>query len=215
MDGGLLTAVPEDAAATTYDRQAGLYDRIVGSAPYNRAVWSASPADYEDFTRVAVADGAGPFLDAGCGTLVFTAAVYRAASRRLVLTDRSAGMLARARRRLGGGGWALLQADLYDLPFRPGSFTTVGSFGVLHCLDELDGALAALHDQLAPGGRLFASSLVAATPVGRRVLGLLQRAGEAGPPRSEEEFTEALTRRFAGATVARRGSMAYATARRA
>jgi hypothetical protein len=38
IDDGLPSAVAEDAAATTYDRRAALYDRVIGSAPYNRVV---------------------------------------------------------------------------------------------------------------------------------------------------------------------------------
>jgi hypothetical protein len=38
IDGGLPSAVAEDAAATTYDLRPALYDRVIGSAPYNRVV---------------------------------------------------------------------------------------------------------------------------------------------------------------------------------
>ncbi|MDQ4048315.1 MAG: class I SAM-dependent methyltransferase, partial [Actinomycetota bacterium] len=106
-----------------------------------------------------LAAGHGPFLDAGCGTLVFTAAAYQA-SRPLVLVDRSLGMLRRAAERLEGAPAALVQADVLDLPFAPGRFATVACHAMLHVLDDPWAELAALHRQVAPGGRLFASMLV-------------------------------------------------------
>ncbi len=209
-----MSTIPEEEGATSYDRQAALYDRVIGNATYNRIVWGVSTARYTDFARRAVADLAGPLLDAGCGTLVFTAEAYRHAPRRLVLTDRSVGMLQRAAKRVDSPD-LLLQADLFDLPFKPRSFATVASFGVLHCLEDLDGALTALDAQLAPGGRLFVSSLVAETPVGSRMLALLRRVGEVARPRSEEDFTSAIRRRFDDVTSERTGSMVFATARKA
>ena len=210
---GFRSSVAERAAATTYDRQAAMYDRVIGSAPYNRIVWGTATADYTRFARRAVADADGPMLDAGCGTLVFSAAAYREASRPLVLTDRSEGMLARAARRVAEPHEVLLHADLFDLPFEPGSFATVASFGVLHCLDDLDRAVASLCSQAAPGARLFASSLVGETGRGRRMLKLLHRAGETAPPRTQGEFLATVERHFDGVEAERRGSMVYVTAR--
>jgi SAM-dependent methyltransferase len=151
-------------------------------------------------------------LDAGCGTAVFTAGTYARASRPLVLVDRSLAMLERAAERLGDGASVrLVQADLLDLPFAPGRFATVGCFAMLHVLDDPWAALTALHDQLAPGGRLFASMLVSdGSAVSRAYLRMLQRAGEVGPPRSAEELAAAARRLFGpSAEVRRTGSMAW------
>jgi SAM-dependent methyltransferase len=197
--------------ATSYDRHAAVYDRLIGAPLYNRLVWGARVEDYAAFTREALASGSGPFLDAGCGTAVFTAAEYRAATRPLVLTDLSEGMLARARRRLDGTDAQLVRADIHDLPFAPHGFDTVACFAMLHVLDDPWSALAALRDQLAPGGALFASMLVNdGNRVGRAYAPLLHRAGEFGPPRSTAEL-EATAHALFGdhAEVERRGSMAY------
>lgn len=156
-DGRILSALPSGEAGAPYDRRVATYDRMVGSRAYNRLAWGTSPAHYRDFAAEALAAGDGLFLDAGCGTASATAALYRGASRPLVLLDRSVDMLERAADRLAVGGSLLLQADLLDLPFVPGHFVTVACFGVLHVLDDPWAALKALRDQLAPGGRIFES----------------------------------------------------------
>jgi hypothetical protein len=128
---GVVSALPTDDAGAPYDRKAAVYDRVVGARAYNRVVWGTSTAAYREFASEALASGSGPMLDAGCGSALFTAGVYRRASRPLVLVDRSVGMLVRASGRLQGVPAGFVQADLSDLPFAPGCFTTVGGFGTL------------------------------------------------------------------------------------
>jgi SAM-dependent methyltransferase len=208
--GAVLSALPADDEGAHYDRRAAAYDRLIGSRTYNRLAWGTSPSQYADFAAEAVAAGGGPLLDAGCGTATFTAEAYHAADRPLVLVDRSVDMLGRAAARLAGAPAAFVQADLTDLPFSPSCFTTVACFGVLHVLDDPWPALAALRDQVAPGGRLFASMLVADRPVGRAYLAALHRAGEVGPLRRTEQLADAARAVFgASADVRRTGSMAW------
>ncbi len=73
------------------------------------------------------------------------------------ITDINARMLARGRDRLADAGLLVpaVQCDAEHLPFRPGSFdcVTVG-FG-LRNMTRQDRALAAMADQLKPGGRLI------------------------------------------------------------
>jgi len=196
--------------AADYDRNARIYDRLIGNRLYNRLVWGTSPRDYSDFATEALASADGPFLDAGCGTLVFTAEPYGASPRPLTLVDGSQGMLDKAAERLGESSANLRRADLFDLPFEPGGFTTVACHGVLHVLAEPWRALASLRAQLAPGGTFFASMLVRDRAVGRAYLEMLQRAGEVGPPRSEAELAAAARDVFGDSgRVTRTGSMAW------
>ena len=51
---------------------------------------------------------------------------------------------------------AFVQADLFDLPFVSGSFATVACFGMLHLFENLPDTLAALRQQVAPDGSLYA-----------------------------------------------------------
>ena len=210
-ENGILSALAPERRGAPYDKHAALYDRVIGNPTYNRVVWGSKVADYAAFTEEALAAGDGPFLDAGCGTAVFTADVYRRASRPLVLTDLSLGMLARARDRLETADVTLIQADIHDLPFTPQSFATVGCFSMLHVLDDPWSALAALRPLVAPGGSLFASMLVSdGGAVARRYMPLLRRRGEFGPLHTTAAFASTAQDLFgACATVTRTGSMAY------
>jgi SAM-dependent methyltransferase len=212
---GVLSAMAEDHPGAPYDRHARVYDRLIGNRAYNRLVWGVSASSYAKFAAEAVGAGQGLYLDAGCGTAVFTADVYRTASRPLVLVDLSVGMLERAASRMPEGRGALVQADLHDLPFAPGSFETIGCFAMLHVLEDPWTALAALRDYMAPGGALFASMLVTDRAVGRRYLTLIRRRGEVGPPHTADDFAAAAGKIFgAGAEVQRTGSMAWLRVRR-
>jgi SAM-dependent methyltransferase len=202
-----------DLGAAPYDRHAKVYDRLIGAPLYNRLIWRARVRDYAAFAAEAVADGDGPLLDAGCGTAVFSAEAYRNATRPLVLADRSRGMLDRARERIGrdGDGVWLVQADLFALPFAPGAFATVACHAVLHVLDDPWPALDALAAQVAPGGGLFVSMLVAdGGGVSGRYLQMLHGRGEAGAPRTSAELAAAARERLGErAAVERSGAMAY------
>ncbi|MDP1849892.1 MAG: class I SAM-dependent methyltransferase [Solirubrobacteraceae bacterium] len=208
--GPVVSALPAGDEGARYDRRAATYDRLIGSRLYNRLAWGTSPSQYTAFAAEAVAAGSGPLLDAGSGTATFTAAAYRETGRPLVLIDRSVDMLERATGRLADAPAAFVQADLLDLPFSPGQFSTVACFGVLHVLDDAPAALAALRDQLAAGGQLFASMLVADRAAGRAYLNALHRAGEVAQPRRAEHLADAAQYVFgARVDIRRTGSMAW------
>lgn len=214
---GIRSALPPDAEGAHYDARAAAYDRVVGSALYNRLVWGASPERYRAFARRAVAAGDGPLLDAGAGSAVFTAGTYADADRPLLLVDRSLGMLEAARDRIAdhAGGTmpnavTLLQADANDLPLRDGSIETVLSMGMLHLFDDGAGHVEELGRVLAPEGALFAMGLVAEQWPGRAYLRLLHRAGEVAPPRRFDEMQEAVETGLGGPVEGEReGCMAF------
>lgn len=198
-----------DAPESVYDRGAATYDAMVSSRLYNRLAWGTDPADYAAFAREAVESGAGPLLDVAAGTAIATAAAYLASGRPVVLTDRSTGMLELAARRLTVDtrlrpDTRFVQADAFALPFPPGGFETVICLGFLHLVDDIVPFVDGLRAQLRPGGRLFLSSLVAATRVGTRYIRLLHRLGEMATPRTADELADEF-----GVPVRRRGSMAY------
>lgn len=95
-------------------------------------------------------------LDAGCGSGPLFAALR---DRGAIVTgfDKSAGMVALARRRLGDDA-GLLVAELGSpLPFPDGAFDDVTASLVLHYLQDWGPALAELRRVLKPGGRLIVS----------------------------------------------------------
>lgn len=213
VGGGVLSALDPHEECSPYDRRAATYDRLIGSRLYNRLIWGASPAAYTAFAAESIASSDGPLLDVGCGTAIFTAQTYRSTARPLVLLDRSLGMLRRAVRRLEGHHTkqiAFVQADLFALPFQPGSFTTVACHGLPHLFDDPGRVLGRLRSQLATGGSLYASSLVAQTTVGSAMLRVLHRVGETAEPRQEHELA-ALANSALGDEVrtSRQGCMAF------
>ena len=75
----------------------------------------------------------------------------------LVATDYAQSMVARLAERVRGAALqnvACQRADLYALPFEPGSFDAVVAANVLHLVPDLPGALAAMRSMLGPGGCL-------------------------------------------------------------
>lgn len=214
---GLFSVLPDDAPGHPYDARAAAYDAVVGSRLYNRLFWGTSPRRYEAFARAAVASRlSGWLLDAGCGTLRFTAPAYLTAHRPIVVLDRSLGMLERARDRVaaqaGGlpGHLVFLQADLLDLPFRPATMETVLCMGMLHLFDKPTRLVASLRALLVPGGTCYLTSLVENDRFGDRYLRFLHRAGEVAPPRHAEALQALLAPAF---SVCLQGNMAYAAAR--
>jgi SAM-dependent methyltransferase len=207
-----ITSELQDAGAP-YDRRAAVYDRLVRSRAYNRLAWSCGPGDYAGFAAAALAARRGPVLEAAAGSAAATAALHRRSGRPTVLVDLSRAMLERAAARLAADGGAvpariqLVQADLTALPFPAGGFPTVLALGAVHLFDDVATLVAPLRAQLAPGGALHVSGLVAETGRGRRYLELLHRAGEVAAPRTAEELHAALGRPAAFGVT---GCMAFA-----
>jgi len=98
-------------------------------------------------------------LDAGCGagfsTGAWMAEGWDARGAEWVGADISAAIDV-AHDRLGRfGGTHFVQADVLELPFRPGSFDAIVSEGVLHHTPSTERAVKALVPLLAPGGELM------------------------------------------------------------
>jgi SAM-dependent methyltransferase len=193
------------------------YDRMVGSPRYNRFVWGNDPRSYVAFAAAALAAaGAGPFLDAGCGSLLFTADLYRRAEAPIIALDRSTAMLSRARGRLDApaGHTLLIRGDLLALPLRPERFTSILCLGVLHQFApaQASALVDGLSALLVPGGQLFLTCLVAAGRwPGDRYLALLHRAGEIARPYTIGELRQLLEQtRSERLSYATKGNLAYA-----
>lgn len=120
--------------AAPQDRLAGVWWTLVAPG-YDPAVALMGWHRWQD-ALVADVTG-GTVLDVGCGP-AHLARRLRARGVGYVGLDRSAAMLARARRHLASGGaaGALVRADAAELPFRTGSFDVVVATGVLGLLDH-------------------------------------------------------------------------------
>lgn len=220
VEDGIYSVLPDASHNHLYDRRAAVYDLVVRTRLYNRVMWGASPLDYVAFARQAVASHlTRQMLDAGCGSLLFTAEAYLECNRHVIGFDQSLSMLRRARRRLIELAGSvpdhilLLQADLSDLPFRPASFGTVLCLNVLHQFADAAKLIPNLKALLASDGHLYLTSLVSNSRfVGDRYLSVLHRTGEFVRPRSTVELKELLSDSLGGSvSYQTKGNMAYAT----
>jgi SAM-dependent methyltransferase len=106
-----------------------------------------SPLDPEDVHDALV-------LDAGCGNGRFTRACAALGPRSVIGIDPSQSVLAARANTAHLSNAAILQGDLYDLPFPPGTFDHVFCIGVLHHLPDPRAGFTALARALKPGGKL-------------------------------------------------------------
>jgi SAM-dependent methyltransferase len=222
----LYTSLPETAGAAQYDRKAALYDAIVGRSLYHRVLWGTWAGAYTRFAQTALdAAGPGPFAEIGCGSLLFTAALYRRADgpSPVLAVDRSIGMLRRAVDRLArrgvdrGGGLAALHADCAAMPLRPGIFPSILCLNLLHVPCDREGIVAECRRLLVQGrGRLFVSTLIRSGRWSDRVVTLFHRAGELGVPMTRERACETVAGSWARIeSVHVAGNMAFIVARHA
>jgi SAM-dependent methyltransferase len=93
-------------------------------------------------------------LDAGCGLAGFAEYARAWGAARVVGADLSEAVDA-ARERLGDTV-ELVQADLYALPFAPGTFDLAYSIGVLHHLPDPEAGFRSVVRTVKPGGLVFA-----------------------------------------------------------
>lgn len=220
VEPGLYSVLDDRDEEQHYDRLAGVYDRLIGSRLYNRWMWGSDLGDYTAFAGAALRSATGsPYLDAGCGSMLFTAEVYRQAQRPVIAIDHSLEMLRRARARLQQSDGdipanvVLIQADLHALPFQPASFSTVLSMGMLHLFEEGEAMLRAVRTVLLPRGRLYLNTLVLNQRWGDHYLRFLHRRGEVAALRTVEDVRALITATTDHVAECRAvGNIAYAIA---
>src|SRR5712692_9762616 len=221
LEDDIYSALPDVPHKHLYDRRASAYDSVVSTWLYNRLMWGTSPLDYVAFAREAVVSHpAGRMLDAGCGSLLFTAQVYLASDRQVIAFDQSLRMLKRARARLIELAGAvperilLLQADLSNLVFRPRKFHTLLCMNVLHQFAGAAELIPKLRALLVNGGQLYLTSLVSnGRYLGDHWLSALHKTGEFVRPRSGAELNKLLDDSLGeGVSYRIKGNMAFATA---
>lgn len=93
-------------------------------------------------------------LDAGCGKGRYTRFLAPHLGT-MVALDGSSAVKAAARNLSGFANTFVVQADLREAPFAPGTFGFVSCLGVLHHLEDPRRGFARLVELLAPGGTLI------------------------------------------------------------
>jgi ubiquinone/menaquinone biosynthesis C-methylase UbiE len=223
VEDGIYSVLPDASGIHHYDRRATVYDLVVSTRLYNLVMWGNSPFDYIAFARQALNScPGGRFLDAGCGSLLFTAPIYLDSQRHIIAFDQSLAMLRRARQRLIKLSGSvpehiqLLQADLNDLPFRQDSFRTILCLNVLHQFENVTALVSDFNMLLTSDGHLYLTSLVSNNRlIGDRYLNALYVAGEFVRPRSKLELKEMLDRTLRqGVSYRVKGNMAFVTTAR-
>ena len=75
---GIWSTLGEERGSPSYDNRARawFYDSVIATEWYNRTVWGTSRDRYREFEERALRSSSGWFLNAGCGSLVFTHAAF-------------------------------------------------------------------------------------------------------------------------------------------
>jgi len=94
-------------------------------------------------------------LDAGCGMGRWSYVVAKSGARYVVGFDLHDGVRAAQALTRETGRVSFLKANVFALPFRPASFDSIISIGVLHHTGDTIGAIRGLLPLLRPGGHLF------------------------------------------------------------
>jgi phosphatidylethanolamine/phosphatidyl-N-methylethanolamine N-methyltransferase len=197
---GLSNGTAEGRAQ--YDSIASAYDFVGGLDIYHRVFWGVSTATYREFAwKARNACGKGLELDAGCGSMLFSARTHRRNELGDVIgADASLEMLKLARNRLGGARQpshvALLHANILRSPIRPAIFDVVVCLHVAHVIRDLEGLIGELRRILKPGGKLFLTSVVLVNQWRDAYLRVLSRRGMLASPRRIEDILGALRTAF-------------------
>jgi ubiquinone/menaquinone biosynthesis C-methylase UbiE len=222
IEHGIFSLRGAGISGNEYDSAFGaVYDTIACSSLYNRLIWGYPVVEFQRFCLEKLNSSPdGWVLDAGCGSLAFSAKAYAVVTRSVVFLDQSLRMLRLARSRInklrGGvrGGSVFVLGNVLHLPFKPQSFETVVSLNLIHVCRELPEMLRELKRVLKTGGSLSFTTLIENH---RYADAYLRRLGRSGylVPRTETDLSSAF--RAAGLSADYRliGNMAFISCRRA
>ena len=215
LSSGIWSAISSEQRFDSYDKIARAYDWLVGNSLYNRIIWGCWANTYSNAARSELAQARdGLIIDVGCGSLVFTAKPYRSAALdRLVLFDRSLGMMKRGQSRFPAG--LFVQGDASDTPFRDALFTHVLAWGLLHIVGSKSALFSEIRRISKPGAVVTISSLVLSERrIGNRMLRFLHSKGEAAQPETSDEVSTAFEEHFVVTERKQQGSMLFLTGRK-
>jgi ubiquinone/menaquinone biosynthesis C-methylase UbiE len=198
---GIYSYLDKGDRQSSYDSKVKAYDMVVGNSLYNKLIWGNCPSNYQNFCKQALNNSPeGFYLDAGCGSLVFTASEYAEAGNKLVvLLDRSIGMLEQGRNRIKKlrghlpNNIVFIHGDIFSLPFHDNIFDTISSFGVLHMFNEKMRLLSELERVKCDGGKIFFTSLVGNNTIGRKYLEILRNIGEVATCYSSDSLSKVIS----------------------
>ena len=185
----IYSIYPHGMDNISYDNMGAFYDLVLCNRFYNRLMWGYSVTDYASLTHDVLRSSTnGWVLDAGCGSLAFTARTYVSYSERpVILLDRSIRMLRAAKARmikLNGhvpANMTFFHGDILQLPFVPKSFHTIISLNVLHVLEDMKKMLLELKNAVVDEGTMSFTTLVTNNRCSDRYLNILGLSAEVVP----------------------------------
>lgn len=222
VEPGLFSLYPPGEGANAFDLGGAfsLYDAVACHPLYNRLVWGYRTSEYPARSaRMLEHAGPGWILDAGCGSLAFTADLYATLrDRPAVLLDQSLTLLRKARQRLMSlagrlpDNLLLVHGDALRTGFRAEVFSGVVCLNLLHVLTDLPAFFGELARITRAASPLLFTTLVQA---GRLADGYLMHWAKAGElvPRTPEQVRNALRDAGLDAECAVMGSLVFAQAR--
>lgn len=193
---GILSSIGAEENLNSYDGVFGeFYDKVACHPIYNRLMWGYSPRKFKEILLEALSQNHGPVLDAGCGSLAFTYKTYRQFYERpVVFFDQSLKLLRKTEKRLRKANrsenFTIIQANAFDLPFKPESFSTIISMNLLHVLSDLTLFLSSLKHIAQPGCNFLFTTLIRNHRFGDSMIEKWDQAGELYS-RSIEDLKEA------------------------
>ncbi len=187
---------PEGEAAY-YDQFGGIYEKVACNRFYNRLVWGYRISEYQILCAAALESVKDEWvLDAGCGSLAFTAKVYiQHKGRPTVLLDQSIRMLRLAKSRLirlSGSvpdNMLFVQGDVTQLPFKSRSMGTIIAMNVLHAVKDAGSMILELRRVMAEMGSISLTTLVKNDRLADKYIDKLGKMG-ALVPRSMNQLLE-------------------------
>lgn len=221
LEESIYSVLSESERKSHYDKIAGAYDLVVGTRFYNALMWGCSAKYYSEFVQAALdSKGDGLFLDAGCGSMLFTALEFCESARTIIAFDKSLEMLRLAKKRIlrVNGSFpahvVLLQADVFDLPFEAKSFQTVLSLAIVHLFEDAGTFVKILREMVTDEGSLYLTSLAQTRRLTDVYLNFLGKTGFSGiaRPKTENQLKE-IFRDVLGenASFQTRGNFIFAT----
>lgn len=150
----IIRGIPRFVDADAYAKSFSFEWQRHARTQLDSAASDESERTLTEKTGLTPADVAGKLvLDAGCGMGRFADVVSRWGGH-VVGIDLSLAVEAAHANLAGRGNVRIMQADLFHLPFRPGTFDIVYSIGVLHHTPDCEKAFRQLVPFVRPGGRL-------------------------------------------------------------
>lgn len=219
IESHIYSVIPESESSNSFDDMATFYDLVICNRYYNRIMWGYNITNYEIITTKALnSSNNGWVLDAGCGSLAFTAKSYiNYTERPVVLFDASIKLLKIAKSRiikLNGNipsNMIFLQADALKLPFKPSLFNTIISLNLIHIFDDITNVISCFKKVLAENGTMTFSTLIKNNRITDKYLDVMLKKTSGVAPKTYDQLRKYFTNLQLPVKFDAQGNMVFIT----